>query len=161
MIELTPIDPSAAGEQPGFEFISHYLRDLSFEAPSGPCPPEQFPNIELKRQVQISVTPRGGDLHEVSLALYATGTLEGRTLILCELTYAAVVRLHLIPDAVAPQILSVSVPEVMLPHVQQLLAGNSLLAGFPALELGGIDFLSVYQEAEASGRIKPLRSAAS
>ena len=144
---------SEIGTTPGVEFVSHYLQDLSFEAPSGPCPPEKLGSVDLKRDVRVGVDFRPDGVHRVSLLLYATGTLDGRTILLCELTYTAWVRLHLIPDPVAPQILGVNVPQALLPAVKRVLEDNSVFAGFPRLRLEDIDFLAVYQDAEASGRV--------
>ncbi len=136
--------------EPGVEFVSHYLKDLSFETPFGPCPPEKLDSVDLKRDLRVGVEVRGNGVHEVSLGLFATGTLEGRTILLCELTYVAMVRLHRIPEPVMPQVLSVTVPGLMLPQVKQILAGNSLFAGFPPLELDDVDFMAVFQASEAS-----------
>jgi len=138
---------------PGVEFVSHYLQDLSFEAPSGPCPPGRLPEVDLKRDVSVAIDYRADGLHRVSLQLYATGRLDGVTLLLCELTYTAWVRLHRIPDEVMPQVLGVSVPQTLLPRVKHILHDNSMFAGFPPLELEDIDFLAVYQDAEARGEV--------
>lgn len=147
---------STTATAPGVEFVSHYLKDLSFETPFGPCPPEKLAGVELKRDVRVGVTVHGDGVHQVSLGLYVTGRLEERTILLCELTYTAMVRLHRIPEPVMPQILSVTVPGLMLPMVKQVLAGNSLFAGFPPLELDDIDFMAVFQESEVS---RPPRTA--
>ena len=144
---------SEVGTSPGVEFVSHYLQDLSFEAPFGPCPPEKLGSVDLKRDVRVGVEFRADGLHHVSVQLYTTGTLENRTILLCELTYKALVRLHQIPDPVAPQVLGVDVPQALLPAVKRVLEDNSVFAGFPRLRLEDIDFLAVYQAAEASGQV--------
>lgn len=150
------MNETPAGAAPGIEFVSHYLKDLSFEAPFGPCPPERLGEVDLKRDVRVNVEFRGDGIHQVSLSIYATGTLDGRTILLCELTYTASVRLRLIPDPVRPQILGVDVPTALLPQVKRVLEDNSVFAGFPPLELTDIDFMGVYQDAEATGQLARL-----
>jgi preprotein translocase subunit SecB len=150
-IKLKP-DPSRSG--PGVEFLTHYLRDLSFETPHGPCEPQQLGDIDLQRNVRVEVTSQPEGTWEVNLVLFATGILQGRTVLLCEMTYASRVRLHGIPDLVAPQILGVNVPQALLPEVRRVLKETSVFAGFPAIELADVDFMAVYQEAEAAGKVK-------
>jgi len=144
------VNQADVATEPGVEFVAHYLKDLSFETPFGPCPPEKLASVDLKRDLRVGVSVSGDGVHEVDLGLFVTGTLEGRTILLCELTYASMVRLHRIPEPVMPQVLSVTVPGLMLPLVKQVLAGNSLFAGFPPLELDDIDFMAVFQQSEAS-----------
>lgn len=152
---------SEIGTTPGVEFVSHFLQDLSFEAPFGPCPPERLGEVDLKRDARVNVEFRGDGIHKVRLSIYVTGTLDGRTILLCELTYSASVRLHLIPDPVRPQVLGVNVPMALLPQVKRVLENNSVFAGFPPLELSDIDFMGVYQNAEASGQVaRPPRTGA-
>ena len=146
------LDPTRSG--PGVEFLTHYLRDLSFETPHGPCEPQRIGDVDLQRNVQVDIKAQPDGTWEVNLVLYATGILEGRTLLLCEMTYASRVRLHGIPDLVAPQILGVNVPQALLPEVKRVLEKNSVFAGFPPIELSDIDFMAVYQEAEATGKVK-------
>jgi preprotein translocase subunit SecB len=148
--------PENAG--PGIQFLTHYLRDLSFETPHGPCDPELIDKVDLQRDVRIEVTARPGGTWEVNLVVLATGVLDGRTILLCELTYASLVQLHMIPDPVAPQILGVNVPQALLPEVKRILEKNAVFAGFPPIELSDIDFMAVYQQAEASGQVKPPRA---
>lgn len=147
------MNETQARETPGIEFISHYLKDLSFEAPSGPCPPERLGEVDLKRDLRVNVDVHADGTHQVSLSMFATGTLDGRTLLLCELTYTASVRLHLIPEPVRAQTLSADVPAALLPHVKRVLENNSVFAGFPPLRLTDIDFMQMYREAEASGQL--------
>lgn len=147
------MNETQTGAMPGIEFVSHYLKDLSFEAPFGPCPPERLGEVDLKRELRVNVDVHGDGMHQVSLSIYATGTLDGRTILLCELVYTAMVRLHLIPDPIRPQALSVDVPAALLPHVKRVLEDNSVFAGFPPLKLTDIDFMQVYQDAEAAGQV--------
>jgi preprotein translocase subunit SecB len=144
--------PENAG--PGVQFLTHYLRDLSFETPHGPCEPGDLDRVDLQRHVRVEINAQPGGTWEVNLLLYATGILDGRTIFLCELTYASQVRLHQIPEPVAPQILGVNVPTALLPEVKRVLEKNSMFAGLPPIYLHNIDFMAVYREAEAGGKVK-------
>lgn len=146
-----PIQP----REPGFEVTRHYLKDLSFESPSGPLTEEQLAEVELNRDISVSIATMPGGGYAVSLYLLATGTRAGHTIILCEMTYMVEVRLHLIPDLVAPQILAVNVPTTMLPQLNSILSLNSIFGGYPPIALDEIDFMRVYQETTGGAAMPP------
>lgn len=139
--------------QPGFEVVRHYLKDLSFESPRGPLEPEQLDTVDLKRDLSLSISMLPDGSHVVAIYLLVSGSEAGTVRLLCELTYIAEVRLHGIPDPVAPQILSVNVPEVLLRQVNLILGQNSLFGGYPDLVLDSVDFMTLYQSAVARGSI--------
>lgn len=141
--------------EPGFEVTRHYLKDLSFESPSGPLTEEQLAEVELNRDISVSISamPSGG--HAVGLYLLATGTRAGHTVMLCEMTYVVEVMLHLIPPPVAPQILAVNVPTTMLPRLNSILALNGIFGGYPPIALDEVDFMRVYQETTGGAAVPP------
>ena len=50
----------------------------------------------------------------------------------------------------------VDVPAALLPQVKRVLENNSVFAGFPPLQLTDVDFMGVYQNAEATGQVARL-----
>ena len=64
--------------------------------------------------------------------------------VLAEIEYVADVKLHMVPQPVVEHVLGVEVTKVVLEFVRQVLAQNSLFAGFPPIRIGHVDFRALH-----------------
>jgi len=132
--------------QPGFEVLRHYLKDLSFESPHGPVAPGELGQIGFHLQVQVGVRTLGADRYTVMLEITASGKLAERIVLLAEVEYAADVRLHLVPQPVVDHVLGVEVPNFLIGFVKAVLEQNSRLAGYPPIDITNVDFRKMHYE---------------
>jgi preprotein translocase subunit SecB len=152
-------DPSAPNAAPlpkiGVEILRHYLQDMSFENPRGPALGETLANAAITPETTLGHRYLGQeDLYQVVIHVTVPAKVGERTLFLLEMTYAAEVRLHNIPQPVAQEVLSVQVPQSIFPMVQQILVQATTAGGYPNVVLHDVDFRQTYLNALAAGQIK-------
>ena len=140
--------PAAPQKPPGFFVDRHYLKDLSFENPAGPM--QIADRSQIKSRVGGAVNSQAMEkagFFKVDTTLTINASIADRTIFLCELTYSADVELTQIPDQVRKQILSVDVPNYLMPHINQVIDHVARAGGFTELRIKKIDFLALYTNA--------------
>lgn len=141
---------SFTSDRPGFEIIRNYLNDLSVENPFGRVPDEAADQLQQTASVRVEALPLAAEMWQVNLWLELKATLHSQVVFLAELNYRAEVKLHHIPEPVAPQILHVDVPTTIFPVIQKIVADNGSFAGYPGLQLNPIDFRSIFYKEHRS-----------
>ena len=138
----------SAAPAPGFYVERHYLKDLSFENPTGPVKIENQGGIRTRVGGRINSRPLGREkLYCVETTLTIESQIDGRIIFLCELTYVADVELTQVPQQVQEQILSVDVPNFLMPQINQVIDHAAKAGGFSELKIRKIDFLALYNNA--------------
>ncbi|MGH6990851.1 MAG: protein-export chaperone SecB [Stellaceae bacterium] len=135
-----PAAPAPSGV-PQLIVNAQYVKDLSFENPRAPqslMPQPQPPEIKL--DVRVDARNMGPDTFEVTLSVAARATRKEEPVFLSELTYAAVVTLHSIPQGEVQFYILVETPRLMFPFVRALIADATRDGGFPPLFIQPIDF---------------------
>jgi len=134
-----------ATPQPGFIVHRQYLKDLSFENPTGPVPAEEADAIETSIDGHIaSHALQPERWFEVDITLTIVAQFKERTVFLVELTYIADVELKLIPEPVQAQILAVDVANFMLPQINAVIDHAAKAGGFAELRIADVNFRALY-----------------
>lgn len=150
-----PATTDAPPPKIGVDILRHYLQDISFENPHGPPLPETLANATITPETTLGHRFLGhDDLYQVVMHVTVHARSGERTLFLLEMTYAAEVRLHNLPQPVAQEMLSVQVPQAIFPVVQQLIVQVTSGGGYPNVVLQDMDFRQNYLNALAAGQIR-------
>ncbi|HTR18256.1 MAG TPA: protein-export chaperone SecB [Acetobacteraceae bacterium] len=140
-----------------------YVKDLSFEVPSGP---EIFATLRGQPQVQINLDVQarrlqeGQNVYEVTLSVRAeaseppvaaNGTPEnGRAVFIAELAYAGIFTLNGVPDQAVEPVLLIECPRLLFPFARNILSDVTREGGFPPVLLQPIDFVALWQSRRAA-----------
>lgn len=141
--------PENQTEQPAEQPIvinAQYTKDLSFEAPGTPQIlnkiKESQPDISIN--INVKTTPVQDKLYEVTLELSARCMSGEEVAFILELEYAGLFTVNVPAEHLQP-VLLIECPRLLFPFARNILADVSRDGGFPALMLGPVDFVSMFQ----------------
>ncbi len=117
-----------------------YLKDLSFQAPSGASifVQDWAPQVKIDMKVGHSRLP--GDLTEVVLTVSVVGTNAGATAFMVEVLQAGVFEVPALAGPELDHILLGRCPAILLPYAREVIDAALMRARFPALLLNPVDF---------------------
>ncbi|HEY0939031.1 MAG TPA: protein-export chaperone SecB [Steroidobacter sp.] len=137
-------DPNA----PQFAPQAVYLKDVSFEAPTGPrVNPNTNPTINLN--LNTAVNDIGGDMKEVVLTVRVEAQADDKTLWLVELQQAGAFGLRNVPAQDMQRLLGIFCPNYLLPYARQVISDLLMKGGFPPFLLPPVNFDALFAQAAA------------
>lgn len=145
--EMPPAEmqPVLLPDAPGIIILHHALIDLSVENPHGYLKPEYAAEIASEYQTEVRVMPLpANDAHRVDVVVRLSARSGIQLVFVVEITYRAEVQLHLVSPEDAPRVLNVEVPEAMFPGIKEILETCGRFAGYPGMEVHGMDFAAAY-----------------
>ncbi len=141
-------DPNA----PQFAPQAVYVKDVSFEAPSGPRVAPNAGNPTINLNLNTTVNDLGQDLKEVVLTVRVEAQLAEKTLWLAELQQAGAFGIRNIPPAEAQRLLGIFCPNYLLPYARQTISDLLLKGGFPPFLLPPVNFEVLFNRAAEEAR---------
>lgn len=145
-------EPGTQGQQIRVQFLSQYIKDLSFENPGAPM------GLSARPQIDLNVDVQGRKLNpehaEVELRLRVTAKAEDKPVFLLELVYGGLVQVQNAPDDILQQILLIDAPHMLFPFARRVVADIVRDGGMPPLMIEPIDFAALFRakyEAQAKG----------
>ncbi|MET0355516.1 MAG: protein-export chaperone SecB [Cellvibrio sp.] len=167
---MTDENTQAAEAQPtqaGFAIQKIYLKDISFETPSGL---EAFtkawkPNVQ--QDLNIQVTPLEEGLFEVLLLLTITARIENKVVFLVEVKQGGLFAINGLDGIQLSHAINTLCPQILFPYARETIDSLLTRGGFPPLMLAPINFDAVFaqavmqaqQQAEANNAEKPAEAA--
>jgi preprotein translocase subunit SecB len=142
-------DGTAATAEQGVQvsILAQYVKDLSFENPNAPFPPnapQHQPRVEIS--VDVQARRRSDDTYEVELKLSANALAEDQTVFVVEVLYGGLFLLrHFPPESLEPFLL-IEGPRILFPFARRILADLTRDGGFPPLMVEPIDFALLYRQ---------------
>lgn len=126
-----------------------YLKDMSFENPNAPeilKIADSRPEMEMNLSMNLRKLEEEKIEHfyEVTLTVNASAKRGDKTMFVAEIVYGAAVSIHGLEENKHHPILLTEVPYMMFPFVRQILANATQAGGFTALQLGIVDFRTMY-----------------
>jgi len=133
--------------QAGFAIQKVYLKDISFETPSGL---EAFtktwkPNVQ--QDLNIQVTPVEEGLYEVVLLLTITARIENKVVFLVEVKQAGLFAISGIEGIQLSHAINTLCPQILFPYARETIDSLLTRGGFPPLMLAPINFDAVFAQA--------------
>lgn len=132
-----------------------YLKDCSFEAPQGPRGNDEWrPQISL--DLNTSVQPLGGDVHEVLLTVTVSAKQPEQTLFLVEVKQAGAFMMKNLSAEEFKRAIGSVCPTVLFPYARAVVSQLVSQGGFPQLLLPPVNFDALFANSqnEAAGATK-------
>ena len=136
---------NAQANQPSFNLIGQYIRDMSFENPGAPGSimlGGSNPNFQVG--INVGVKKQTDDIYAVEISLNAKAEREKNVLFNVELIYGGVFRMKNIPENNLAPLLFIECPRLIFPFARQVLASVTQQGGFPPLMMEPVDFNAIY-----------------
>ena len=140
-----------AQEQPpvqaGFAIQKIYLKDISFETPSGL---EAFtkawkPNVQQDLNIQVNNIDE--KLYEVVLLLTITARIENKVVFLVEVKQAGLFAIDGIEGLQLSHAINTLCPQILFPYARETIDSLLTRGSFPPLMLAPINFDAVFAQA--------------
>ena len=133
--------------QPGFAIQKIYLKDISFETPSGL---EAFtkawkPNVQ--QDLNIQVTPVEDGLFEVLLLLTITARIDNKVVFLVEVKQGGLFAINGLDGIQLSHAINTLCPQILFPYARETIDSLLTRGGFPPLMLAPINFDAVFAQA--------------
>ncbi len=155
----------AQQSQAGFAIQKIYLKDISFETPSGL---EAFtkawkPNVQ--QDLNIQVTPVEEGLFEVLLLLTITARIENKVVFLVEVKQGGLFVINGLDGIQLSHAINTLCPQILFPYARETIDSLLTRGGFPPLMLAPINFDAVFAQAvmqaqqQAAEAVSPVGSA--
>ena len=147
-----PSDPSAQ------ELVLQnvYIKDASFEAPTGPNIPVTEWNPQFGLNMNTSAAVVADNVHEIVLTITLEAKVGERVAYLVEVKQAGTFVIRNYPMDDARRIVGGFCPGVLFPYARQAVSDLILRGGFPPFLLPPVNFDALFQQSlEQSGQPQP------
>ena len=138
-----------------------YVKDVSFEAPSGPRVQANAANPTINLNLNTSVNDLGGDMKEVVLTVRLEAQAAEKTVWLVELQQAGAFGIRNVPAQEQQRLLGIFCPNYLLPYAREVISSLLTKGGFPPFLLPPVNFDALFAQAAARGQQQPQAPAAS
>ena len=147
--------------QAGFAIQKIYLKDISFETPSGL---EAFtkawkPNVQ--QDLNIQVTPVEEGLFEVLLLLTVTARIDDKVVFLVEVKQGGLFVINGLDGIQLSHAINTLCPQILFPYARETIDSLLTRGGFPPLMLAPINFDAVFAQAVMQAQQQAEANAAS
>jgi preprotein translocase subunit SecB len=147
--EVAPNGQAADPNAPQFAPQAVYVKDVSFEAPSGPRIQPSAANPTINLTLNTSVNELGGELKEVVLTVRIEAQSADKTLWLVELQQAGAFGIRNVPQAEMQRLLGIFCPNYLLPYAREVISSLLTRGGFPPFLLPPVNFEALFTQASA------------
>lgn len=133
--------------QAGFAIQKIYLKDISFETPSGLEAFTKAWKPAVQQDLNIQVTPVEDGLFEVVLLLTITARIENKVVFLVEVKQAGLFAINGIDGIQLSHAINTLCPQILFPYARETIDSLLTRGGFPPLMLAPINFDAVFAQA--------------
>lgn len=125
-----------------------YLKDVTFEAPGSPqlLYSQEAWNPEIKLGFDLSSNKLQESIYEMVLSIKLSAIAQGVLAFNLEIQQAGVFDLSAFPQSDYHQLLGIHCPDLLLPHLREIVSSMILQSGFPRLYLTPVDFETFYKQ---------------
>ncbi len=139
----------ARQNNPVFEVIRIYSKDISLETPHSPrvFREEWTPESKIDLDVKNEQIDPENHVYDVTLRItVTTRTKEDAVAFLCEVNQSALVHIENFSEQQLAHALNATVPSILFPYVRETLSSLILKAGFPPFVLQPLNFDAIYAQ---------------
>jgi len=138
-----PAPEAQADTGPLLALQNVYLKDCSYEAPSGPRL-EQGWNPQINLDLHTGTTPLTNELREVVLTVTVSAKQNDTTIFLVEVKQAGIFLMRNLPEADLKRAVSTVCPSVLFPYARAAVSNLVTQGGFPQFLLPPVNFDALY-----------------
>ena len=133
--------------QMAFSIQKIYLKDISFETPSGFEVLGKAWSPKIQQDLNIQVTRLDESLHEVVLLLTITARIENKPIFLVEIKQAGLFGITGLEGMQLSHAINTLCPQILFPYAREAIDSILVRGGFPPLMLAPINFDAVFAQA--------------
>lgn len=133
--------------QAGFAIQKIYLKDISFETPSGLDAFTQAWKPNVQQDLNVQVTPLEGGLFEVLLLLTITARIDNKVVFLVEVKQGGLFVINGLDGIQLSHAINTLCPQILFPYARETIDSILTRGGFPPLMLAPINFDAVFAQA--------------
>ena len=138
---------------------AQYVKDLSFENPRAPAPMPQGQQPKISVEIDVAVSSKGSDDHEVVLSLTVNASHGEETLFIVEVHYGGLITVSGLPENVRDPLLWIEGARLLFPFARAVIANSTRDGGLPPVLLAPVDFMALYQQ-KTGKSLQPQQPAA-
>ena len=140
----TPAAGAANAQELALQNI--YVKDASFEAPTGPNIPVAEWNPQFNLNMNTSGSTLAANLHEVVLTITLEAKVADKVAYLVEVKQGGVFMIRGYSDEESRRIVGAFCPGVLFPYARQAISDLILRGGFPPFLLPPVNFDGLFQQ---------------
>ena len=133
--------------QMAFSIQKIYLKDISFETPSGLEALSKTWSPKIQQDLNIQVNRLDESLHEVVLLLTITARIENKAIFLVEIKQAGLFVIAGLEGMQLSHAINTLCPQILFPYAREAIDSILVRGGFPPLMLAPINFDAVFAQA--------------
>jgi preprotein translocase subunit SecB len=137
-----------------FSIQKIYLKDISFETPSGLEAFSKTWNPNIQQDLNVQVTRLDEALHEVVLLLTITARIESKPIFLVEVKQAGLFSIKGIEGIQLSHAINTLCPQILFPYAREAIDSILVRGAFPPLMLAPINFEAVFMQAISQANLK-------
>jgi preprotein translocase subunit SecB len=141
-------DAAAAETGPVLALQNVYLKDCSYESPTGPRVDGNW-NPQISLDLQTGSTPFSPELREVVLTVTVSAKSGEATLFLVEVKQAGLFVIRNLTEEDAKRAVSTTCPGVLFPYARAAISSLVTQGGFPQFLLPPVNFDALYAANQA------------
>jgi preprotein translocase subunit SecB len=134
-------------QQPGFAIQKIFLKDISFETPSGVEAFKKTWAPQVQQDLNIQVNNLEDNLFEVILLLTITAKIDEKVVFLIEVKQAGIFGISGLDGIQLAHAINTLCPQILFPYARELIDSTLLKGGFPPMMLAPINFDAVFAQA--------------
>ncbi len=135
----------AAGLDSNFEVRGQFIRDMSFENFRAQRKEWNFVELKHNTKLTLDIDTLPDSSFVVAIKLNLEATASEKPAYLLELEYCGLFRIQGFPQDQLQSCLAVQCPQIIFPFLRRVVADITQDGGFPAHNLGIINFAAHYQ----------------
>lgn len=148
MADPIPTGPAAGTEQNAQELVLQniYIKDSSFEAPTGPNLQVTEWNPQFNLNMNTSASAMADTVHEVVLTITLEAKIADKVAYLVEVKQGGLFTIRGYSDDDTRRVVGAFCPGVLFPYARQAVSDMIMRGGFPPFLLPPVNFDGLFQQ---------------
>lgn len=132
-------------------FITQYIKDLSFENPLAPASFHLFQKSDPKMSFDIDLNAKNLQQQDYEVELKVTASAHTsdeakQAIFIAEVKYAGIFQINIEDKELLKKILLIECPTLLFPFVRRIIADVTRDSGFPPLLMNPMNFSELYEK---------------
>jgi len=159
MADEIPTPAAGAANAQELALQNIYVKDASFEAPTGPNIPVAEWNPQFNLNMNTTGSTLAANLHEVVLTITLEAKVADKVAYLVEVKQGGVFMIRGYSDEESRRIVGAFCPGVLFPYARQAISDLILRGGFPPFLLPPVNFDGLFQQSLEQAARAPAQPA--
>jgi len=144
--------------QNGFNVLTQYIKDLSFENPKAPGSLSVQGQGDINVAVNVDVNQAKDTVFEVVLSVTVKAGTAEENIFMLEIKYGGLFNIPAMEKDELERVLLIHCPNILFPYARRIISDTTRDGGYSPLMLNPVDFMGLYlkkKESEAGAEKAP------